>query len=45
MGKDRLMEPDYITPDLDDIPEDDNAEPEDADVGHEASEEEVEENS
>lgn len=37
------MEPDYITPELDDILEDDGAEPEDADVEHEASEEEVEE--
>lgn len=35
------MEEDFITPVLDDIPVDDSAEPEDAEVGHEATEEDV----
>ena len=35
------MEEDFITPDLTGIPEDDSAEPDDADISHEASEEEV----
>lgn len=37
------MEPDYILPELDDIPEDDFAEADDAEVEHLATEEEVEE--
>ena len=44
MGKGINMEPDFITPDLTDIPTDDSAEPSDANVEHLASEEEVEEN-
>lgn len=35
----------FITPDLEDIPEDTEAEPRDAGVEHEVSEEEVEANS
>jgi len=43
MGKGIIMEAeDLVTPEISDIPEDEGAEPEDADVSHTASDEELE---
>lgn len=38
-----VTEPSLVVPDLDGVPEDDSAEPEDADVQHTATPEEVDE--